>query len=150
MFAPPDIPKSLLESDRFIKLVHVLQPRLSLLTVDSKLKGVAEFSSSSPYAVITFDGWSTYRAESVLGSMISIIKPNFQLQTYFVGNFKVSGTHSAHSISSILSFVLKDRINCLSSDHFVTDSAAVNKDAVPTYMKGSGDTFWFPCAVHFA
>lgn len=104
----------------------------------------------APHAVITFDGWSTYRAESVLVFMVSIIKPNFQLRTFCIGNFKVRETHSASNISSILSIALKDRINSSSPYYFVIDSAPVNKAAVRSYMKDSGDTFWFPCPVHFA
>lgn len=59
------------------------------------------------------DGCSTYRNEYVLGYTVPFADDDLSLVTKCIGNFKISGGHSASDVSRILNQAVRHRLGKL-------------------------------------
>ena len=160
LFASPDISKCLIEHPRFRNLLRSISPHVNIPTAKTlssrlwekfyqTLSFIQEQAAMSELVVLTFDGWSTYHNDAVIGFMISFLNHSLILTTLCVGNLTLRGGHGATDVSKSIETIVTKRLGGRVPDYFVSDSAPVNKAAVRAYMKDVDDEHWYPCAVHF-
>lgn len=160
-FAAPDIPKNVLEHCRFQNLIKAANSNLKTPTVktlnsrlwtkfNTVIESIKQTVQSAEFLTFMFDGWSTARSEAVLGCMVTTIDEQLLMVTKPVGNFRLSGRHTAADVCNVLQNVIQKRLGGRRPTYFVSDSAPVNKAAVRMLMQDDdGDDHWYPCAVHF-
>ncbi len=160
IFASPEVPHKLFSSTRFQRVLSVLNPNCvisSLRTLDSRLwqkfrdtiSRIQEVCTESEFTTLAFDGWTSCRNEAVLGFMIAYLGSWWQMATKCVGNFEMTGGHSAADVSHVIEEVILKRLARKVPTYFLSDSATVNTLAVWLCLGEKGDGYWFPCVVHF-
>ena len=161
LFSSPDIPKSILEHQRFIRLIRSSNPLLKVATVKtvnswlwcrfhSTISRIRTDVSTAEFIVLTCDGWPTYGNYSVMGFMVTYLDAELRMVTKCLGNFKMTAVHSGSYICELIRKVVVNRPVGCSPSYYVSDSAPVNKLAVRLFEEDEGDEHWFPCSVHFA
>lgn len=103
--------------------------------------------SDSEFFVLSFDGWSTFRNESVLRFVVPTLHENLCLRTSTTGSFKITGRHSATDVSVIIRRVLMERACNRNTNYYVSYSVSFTKADVRKFVGIGGDDYWFPSGV---
>lgn len=160
-FSSPDVSSRLFDNKLFLKFVQCINPTVEIptrKTLNSMLwdkfnETIAQISAcvrDAEFYSVIFDSWSSIHNESVLGFSVCFLNKCLTLETSCIGNYGMSNTHTARDVSDFIAKMVRERCSGRYPCFFVSDSASVNKAAVRQYMNDNGDSFWFPCAVHFA
>ena len=71
---------------------------------------IQEVCAESEFTTLTFDGWISCRNEDVLSFMISYLDSSWKTAPKCVGNFKMTGGHSAADVSHVIEEVILKRL----------------------------------------
>lgn len=122
LYSSPDIPRRLFRRQRLTQVIHSLNPDVCIpnaKTMDSKqlemfeqtLCKIQEAILGSEHIVLTFDGWSSERNESVIGFMVSFLGERLELTKRYLGNSKMNNGNLAVEIVNAIEDVVAKRLN---------------------------------------